>query len=186
MARDSHLSLSSAVPSVPVLLGRCGPPAIAGLVVPVVIDSIKSATLRSRPHVTQELREVITPRFAYGDTPTAVVFIGRKTLVKAPSFHRCPRKIFTRHAASVIRRHAVGDEARAREFCIKASATSRAIRADMRAALHAHGAAIALTKICREVLASRRNVVIGAAQHEKSAETLPNIARSWHGGSIVR
>jgi hypothetical protein len=79
-----------------------GPPTVSGLVVSVIVDAV-DAVLRggTRPHVGQEVLEVVTPALADTNTAPAVLRVSRVTRIQASASHIPPRRDLRRLRAPV-------------------------------------------------------------------------------------
>lgn len=79
--------------SVSRLRGSGCPSAVFWRVRAVVIDAIQLMAWWALAHVTNKRSEILSPRFADGNTSTAVVFIGRQGRAIAPSLHVPPPSV---------------------------------------------------------------------------------------------
>jgi hypothetical protein len=79
------------------LFSPCCPSAIAGFVIPVVVDAVKGEVGRPFTHIGKEVYEV-EPLFANCDTATSIVLPDMAFGVGASSYHRSPRSIGSGYA----------------------------------------------------------------------------------------
>lgn len=83
--------------SIPRLFGWCGPSAIAGFVMTVVFNAVDRMLRRwTRPNITQESHERLSPVITDANPATAVVFEVVKFRVRAARDHLAPRDVFRR------------------------------------------------------------------------------------------
>lgn len=81
------------------LLRRCGPTAITGFIIPVVVDAIQCEAIWRRIHVCHKASEVISPEVRHYNTAASVViklFIPR---IVATLSGVLPRYVLTRYAS---------------------------------------------------------------------------------------
>lgn len=106
----------------------------------VVRVAIKRPSLRARPHVGEERREVVTPTVADADTASAVVSVKRMGLGVAALFHAAPAVVF-----GAVRR-AVSDAGARARFSLQAPARLRVAGAKIHLRHGVFGAAGASTQ----------------------------------------
>lgn len=82
-----------------ILLRTRGPSAIAGLIVAVVVDSIKRAAHWPLAHVREKCLETVSPSLAHTDASAAVVWITDSRRIKATTLGRVPRAMGSRGLA---------------------------------------------------------------------------------------
>ena len=107
---------SSGRPEIVGLLAGRRPSAVPGLVVARVVNSIKRAARRLRPHVGKELFERFFPFSTNGNASTAPQVESRAALIQAPILHARPRLVLGRVA------HAMRFPLRNLLFAMEASA----------------------------------------------------------------
>jgi hypothetical protein len=77
------------------LFGPCGPAAVSGFIIAVVVDAVKRMLITgSRSHVSEEGAKIVLPSITDGNAPAAVMFKGFVVFVSASRFHLGPRSIF--------------------------------------------------------------------------------------------
>src|SRR5216683_4360999 len=86
---------------IPDLLTRGSPPAVAGLVVPVIVLPVDGFTGRALAHVGEEVPEVLAPAFADHGAASAVTAPVWGASIQATLLHHRPGPICRRHALSV-------------------------------------------------------------------------------------
>lgn len=88
---------------VPPLLDLRSPAHVAGLVGPVVIDSIEAmGATRFRPNVSQKSAEVVAPSVAHHDPTASVVLVFGAASCGAPSVHADPCRVFGCSGSAVL------------------------------------------------------------------------------------
>ena len=112
----------AAITAVLHLLLMCSPSAVAGFVVPVVVDAVQLEFGRGFAHIGQEVLEA-TPAFTDANASPPVASIGRVGFIQTSSTHRCPYLI------SRSLRHSMGSLDSTLMGCGFASQTSAASRA---------------------------------------------------------
>jgi hypothetical protein len=125
----------------PVLLSRRRPPAVGGLVIPVIVDSVDGVfRRRTRPHIFIERGEAVPPSVANRDPASTVVTKARSDWVEAPLFHRSPgsplRRVFHAVPQAVF---ITGLENHGQKHSTFARAKSREIEVGKRRSLIAWG-----------------------------------------------
>ena len=96
------------------LLQASSPTAIARFVIPVIVDSLDGATIRSLAHVTEEAKEA-QPFITNGNPTTAPVFVVRQFGISASLHHTRPRIVGRgSDVAMLVWRHEIMPHAAAR------------------------------------------------------------------------
>lgn len=144
---------------------RWRPSAIAGLVVPVIVDSVYGMPDRARTHVAQEGGEVCTPFRAHGDAARAVVSVGTLAGVVATRLRGGPGAVFARLAEAMLEPPGPSG------FGKKASATPDGSAPEVWANDGLFLAALAPAQPCREATESR--FVRRATDHRQAPECHP-------------
>lgn len=94
-ATRHRITRRATVSRVPVLLASCGPSAVSGRVITVVVDAVDGVRLRwLSAHIGQEVLEGMQPAFANPNPAPAVVRKAKAFRVIAAGFHRKPRRVF--------------------------------------------------------------------------------------------
>ena len=76
--------------SILVLFFSCGPFAIAGFIVSVVVDAFNGQSGRLFAHVREKIQKRVSPSFADANPSSAVVFIAAKCFGRATTKHVSP------------------------------------------------------------------------------------------------
>lgn len=101
---------------VSILFRPCRPSAVAGLVVPVIVDPLDGVARGTRAHVGSEARDIVEPPIAHRDPSTAVVLEVLAAGVQAPVLHVRPA------APNVRMAEPVQPSSVAQEFRLEAAA----------------------------------------------------------------
>jgi hypothetical protein len=67
---------------------------ISWLVIPIIIDSIKSQSFRATPNIIKKGREIASPFIAHGNAPSTIIFEVFMALSKASAFGFHPYGVF--------------------------------------------------------------------------------------------
>lgn len=87
------------LPAVFSLNGPCGPSAVRGLVIPVVVDAVQCQPFWPTAHVSEKMLKRIAPPIANSNSSSAIVAIVLVCAVVAASIHGSPSDVFGRDAA---------------------------------------------------------------------------------------
>src|SRR3990167_1472346 len=69
----------------------CGPPAVIGIIIAVVVDAFKFVTFRPFPHIGKKVLKRIFPTITDSNPSSAIILITDGLWVKAALFHLRPR-----------------------------------------------------------------------------------------------
>ncbi len=147
------------------LLRVCCPPAIAWLVVSVVVDAVNLQSFRTLPHVFQECLEIVFPSVAHFHAPAS---IGRITFVETPGVHITPGDISSGKFAS--RRMTVLEISS--DYCLDVQTSTRLGVARIQGGVEDCDdiPAVALTKASATESAARHSYRISFFDYKKSCE----------------
>jgi hypothetical protein len=149
------------------LLAPGRPPAVAGFIIPVVIDPVEARTGRPRSHVFEERSEIIAPSVTHTNAAAAPVVETDGLLVVTTGLRLAPGLVFTTRAVvtSAADRVAVSAGVSTSDLFQQAPTARRATTAERIPENDCHGSAVAPAK---PLWMTARIVV--SADSNKSAE----------------